>query len=57
MDAELLLAAIIDDNLPEDHPVTGDQMLDAELYLMDALATKRAGGEHLVHWDACTDYQ
>lgn len=37
--------------------ITDSQILDMELVLMDAIATKRAGGEHMVHWEAAWDYQ
>jgi len=36
---------------------TEDEVLDMELVVMDALAVKRAGGDHLVHWDAAQLYQ
>jgi len=37
--------------------ITDCQLLEMELMLMDAVALKRAGGEHMVHWDAAWDYQ
>ena len=53
---DLLTAAMLDNNLPEHYPNEQD-ILDIELFVMDCLAIKHAGGEHLVHWDICEDYQ
>jgi len=53
-DAELNLAQLIFDDVRN---FTPEEILDMELHLMDAIAIKRAGGEHLVHWEAAGDYQ
>ena len=52
-DAELNLAALIQDQITD---FTEEEVLDMELHLMDAIAIKRAGGEHLVHWHAAGEY-
>ena len=36
---------------------TPEEILQMELTLMDVLAVKHAGAEHLVHWDAAGMYQ
>lgn len=36
----------------QDLVVTDSQLLDMNLLLMDAFAIKRAGGEHMVDWEA-----
>ena len=52
---DLILAAILNG----DFGIMSESELDtlyAELHLMDAIAIKRAGGEHLVHWEVSGDY-
>ena len=53
-DAELNLAALIQDQITD---FTAEEVLEMELHLMDAIAIKRAGGDHLVHWEAAGEYQ
>ena len=48
-DAELNLHEVIFDDITD---FTDEEILEMELHLMDAVAIKRAGGEHLVHWEA-----
>lgn len=45
--ADLLLAAIVEGTLD-----VMDDAVTVELELMDTIAVKKAGGEHLVHWTA-----
>lgn len=45
--ADLLLAAIVEGTLD-----VMDNATTVELELMDTIAVKKAGGEHLVHWTA-----
>ena len=52
-DADLNLAQLIFDDVRD---FTAEEVLEMELALMDAIAIKRAGGEHLVHWEAAGDY-
>lgn len=52
--ANLKLAQLIFDDITD---FTDEEVLEMELALMDAIAIKQAGGEHLVHWEACGDYQ
>ena len=52
-DVELNLAQLIFDDITD---FTAEEVLDMELHLMDAIAIKRAGGEHMVHWDAAGNY-
>lgn len=42
----------IDDFTPEELQEMEKHLFEMELILMDAVAVKRAGGEHLVHWEA-----
>ena len=53
-DAELNLAMLIQDDIRD---FTAEEVLEMELHLMDAIAIKVAGGEHLVCWDSAGDYQ
>jgi len=53
-DADLNLARLIFDDITD---FTAEEVLEMELALMDSIAIKQAGGEHLVHWDAAGDYQ
>ena len=53
---DLVLQAIVDGKFG----IMEESELDtlyAELHLMDAVAIKLAGGEHMVHWDSCGVYQ
>jgi len=52
--ADLYLQAVLDGQI---NSVPDDMQLSMELYLMDAVAVKTAGGSHLVHWDTVEDYQ
>jgi len=52
-DADLNLAQLIFDDVRD---FTAEEVLEMELALMDAIAIKQAGGEHLVHWEAAGDY-
>jgi len=52
--ADLYLQAVLDGQI---NSVPDDLQLSMELYLMDAVAVKTAGGAHLVHWDTAEDYQ
>ena len=53
---DLILQAIVDGRFGEMSDVELDTLY-AELHLMDVLAIRVAGGEHLVHWDSAGDYQ
>jgi len=53
-DVDLNLARLIQDDIRD---FTPKEVLEMELALMDAVAIKVAGGEHLVHWEAAGDYQ
>jgi len=53
-DVDLNLARLIQDDIRD---FTPEEVLEMELALMDAVAIKVAGGEHLVHWEAAGDYQ
>jgi len=53
-DVDLNLARLIQDDIRD---FTAEEVLEMELALMDAIAIKVAGGEHLVHWEAAGDYQ
>jgi len=53
-DVDLNLARLIQDDIRD---FTPEEVLEMELHLMDAIAIKVAGGEHLVHWDSAGDYQ
>ena len=53
---DLVLQAIVDGKFGEMNESDIDTLY-AELHLMDTVAIKVAGGDHLVHWDACGDYQ
>jgi hypothetical protein len=53
-DADLNLAQLIFDDIRD---FTPEEILEMELHLMDAVAIKQAGGEHLVLWEAAGDYQ
>ena len=52
-DPELNLWALLQEQRMD---FTEDELLEMELHLFDAIAIKRAGGEHLVHWEASGDY-
>jgi hypothetical protein len=39
-----------------DVELTPAQILDAELLVMDTIAIKVAGAEHLVHWESSQEY-
>ena len=52
-DVDLKLHQVIFDDITD---FDDEEILDMELALMDAIAIKRAGGEHLVHWTAAGDY-
>jgi len=53
-DADLNLARLIFDDIRD---FTAEEVLEMELALMDSIAIKVAGGEHLVLWDAAGEYQ
>ena len=53
-DVDLNLARLIQDDIRD---FTPEEVLEMELALMDAIAIKVSGGEHLVCWDAAGDYQ
>jgi hypothetical protein len=54
IDQDLNLARLIFDDITD---FTDEEILEMELHLMDAVAIKRAGGEHLVCWEAAGSYQ
>lgn len=53
---DLLIAGIVEGTVKEEH-LSSDDLLELELALMDTVAIKRAGGDHLVHWETCGEYQ
>ena len=53
-DVDLNLARLIQDDIRD---FTPEEVLEMELHLMDAIAIKQAGGEHLVCWEASGEYQ
>ena len=53
---DLILQAIVDGKFGEMNESDIDTLY-AELHLMDVLAIKTAGAEHMVHWNAVGDYQ
>ena len=53
-DVQLNLAQLIFDDVTD---FTPEEILEMELHLMDAVAIKQAGGEHLVLWEAAGEYQ
>ena len=48
------LADLILDDIQD---FTEEEVLEMELHLMDAIAIKQAGGDHLVCWEAAGLYQ
>jgi hypothetical protein len=52
---DLVLAAILNGDFGIMEGDTLDTLF-AEIALMDAIAIKRAGGDHLVHWHAAQAY-
>ena len=53
---DLVLQAIVNGKFGEIDDSDIDTLY-AELHLMDVLAIKIAGAEHMVYWDAAGDYQ
>ena len=53
---DLLIAGIVERTVKEEH-LSSEDLLELELALMDTVAIKRAGGEHLVHWEPSGEYQ
>ena len=53
---DLRIAGVIEGTVREEH-LSPSQLLEMELCLMDNIAVKVAGGEHLVHWEAAGEYQ
>ena len=53
---DLLIAGIVEGTVKEEH-LSPDDLLELELALMNTVAIKVAGGEHLVHWEPSGDYQ
>ena len=51
---DLYLQAAVEGQI-DDVPL--DMVVPLELHLMDCIAIRQAGGEHMVHWDAAGDYQ
>ena len=54
LDSSINLADVIFDDVRD---FTGEEILEMEMHLMDAIAIKVAGGEHLVCWEAAGLYQ
>lgn len=51
---DLYLQAAVEGQIEE---LPGELVVPLELHLMDCVAIKKAGGEHMVHWDAAGEYQ
>lgn len=50
-ETEDLMCLLLANNLDSRH-LTHEQIFDIELETMDLVASKRAGGDHMVHWNA-----